>query len=124
VGSVVLFGFFYFLTFTPTITELRLLAQSAKLFEKRRQTLKNIPRFWPTAFANHADLEALTQHREDVLVLGNLSDVWVERDPNEPRAYTIEFVCLRHAFSFRYVPQYNGSLIWRLRAHTFFLAFH
>lgn len=41
---------------------------------------------------NHTLFAYHVQHSADQLALTYLEDVWVARDPAEPRAYTIEFV--------------------------------
>lgn len=33
------------------------------------------------------------QHNADQTALSYLEDLWVEKDPNEHRCFTIEFVC-------------------------------
>ena len=41
---------------------------------------------------NHQVLSFQLQHQTDQLALTYLEDLWVSRDPKEPRCYTIEFV--------------------------------
>ncbi|KAG6866863.1 hypothetical protein C0991_008799 [Blastosporella zonata] len=60
-------------------------------FEKRREVVKTISKFWPVALMNHALFAYHVQHSGDQLALSYLEDVWVVRDPAEPRCYTIEF---------------------------------
>jgi len=43
---------------------------------------------------NHSLFAYHVQHSADQLALSYLEDVWVVRDPEEPRCYTLEFVCL------------------------------
>ena len=69
-------------------------AAQAKLvpaYEKRRQITQTIPKFWPVALLNHTLFAYHVQHSADQLALSFLEDVWVARDPTEPRCYTIEF---------------------------------
>lgn len=42
---------------------------------------------------NHSLFAYHVQHNADQLALSYLEDLWVTRDPAEPRCYTIEFVC-------------------------------
>ncbi|KAF8078308.1 hypothetical protein FPV67DRAFT_1571097 [Lyophyllum atratum] len=60
-------------------------------YEKRRQVISAIPKFWPVALMNHSLFAYHVQHTADQLALSYLEDVWVLRDPAEPRCYTIEF---------------------------------
>ncbi len=70
--------------------------QSHKLLEpvytKRREIAKGIDKFWPVALMNHSTFAIQVQHNSDQLALSYLEDLWVVRDPKEPRCYTIEFV--------------------------------
>ena len=44
---------------------------------------------------NHSLVAYHAQHNADQTALSYLEDVWVEKDPNEHRCFTIEFVrCL------------------------------
>lgn len=61
------------------------------VFEKRRQVIKDIAKFWPIALMNHSLFAYHVQHSADQLALSYLEDVWVNRDSAEPRCYTIEF---------------------------------
>ena len=63
-------------------------------YEKRRQVVQSIPKFWQVALMNHSLFAYHVQHSADQLALSYLEDVWVVRDPEEPRCYTLEFVCL------------------------------
>jgi template-activating factor I len=81
-------------------------AAQAKLvpaYEKRRQITQTIPKFWPVALLNHTLFAYHVQHSADQLALSFLEDVWVARDPIEPRCYTIEFVCINHERSWTLV---------------------
>jgi template-activating factor I len=64
----------------------------APVWEKRRQVLKTIPRFWPTALMNHSLFSIHAAHAQDQAALSHLEDVWVSRNPEEKRCFTIEFV--------------------------------
>ncbi|KAJ8084355.1 hypothetical protein AAF712_001145 [Marasmius tenuissimus] len=61
------------------------------VYEKRRQVVKTIPKFWPIALLNHSLFAIHAQHTADQLALAYLEDLWIDRDPNELRCYTIEF---------------------------------
>ena len=54
--------------------------------------VKAIPKFWPVALVNHGLLSFQTQHNVDRNALSYLEDLWVTRDPKEPRCFTLEFV--------------------------------
>ncbi|KAG6910562.1 hypothetical protein DXG01_009512 [Tephrocybe rancida] len=81
-------------------------------FEKRREVIKTIPKFWPVALMNHHMFTYHVQHSADQLALSYLEDVWVVRDPAEPRCYTIEFTFKENPHftdrvlkkEFKYVP--------------------
>lgn len=62
------------------------------VYQKRREAVKNIKKFWPTVLDEHAELEPHLQYREDLQALSHLTDFWLERNPKEPRAFTAEFV--------------------------------
>ncbi|KAJ6574711.1 hypothetical protein B0H19DRAFT_609427 [Mycena capillaripes] len=61
-------------------------------YEKRREVLKSIAKFWPVALMNHTHFAFFAQHSADQLALSYLEDLWIARDSVEPRCYTIEFV--------------------------------
>ncbi|KAF8898431.1 hypothetical protein BD779DRAFT_1483917 [Infundibulicybe gibba] len=63
----------------------------AGVYEKRRQVIKSIPKFWPVALMNNSRFAFHVQHGADQLALSYLEDLWVARDPAEPRCYSIEF---------------------------------
>jgi len=70
-------------------------AKITPAYEKRRQVAKSIAKFWPVALMNHSHFAFFAQHSADQLALSYLEDLWIARDPVEPRCYTIEFVrCL------------------------------
>ncbi|KAF9023438.1 hypothetical protein BDZ89DRAFT_1102710 [Hymenopellis radicata] len=75
--------------------ELYLDLHSHKLLEpvyaKRREIVKGIDKFWPVALMNHPTFAIQVQHNSDQLALSYLEDLWLVRDPKEPRCYTIEF---------------------------------
>lgn len=62
------------------------------MYETRREVAKTIPNFWPVALLHHSLFGYHAQHNADQTALGFLEDVWVEKDPNEHRCFTIEFV--------------------------------
>ncbi|KAG9314553.1 hypothetical protein JVU11DRAFT_5353 [Chiua virens] len=61
------------------------------IYEKRREVAKGIPKFWPIALMNHPLIGFQAQHNIDRIALSHLEDLWVERDPKEPRCFTLEF---------------------------------
>lgn len=72
--------------------ELHALKHLQPYYTKRRELLKGIPKFWPVALGNHPMVGLMTAHAGDQDALGYVEEVWIERDPKEPRAYKIEFV--------------------------------
>jgi len=60
------------------------------LYAKRRQVVKQIPKFWPTAFFHNKFLELEAEHSADRDALSFLEDIWIERNQSEPRAFKIE----------------------------------
>jgi len=64
----------------------------APVWEKRRHVLKTIPRFWPTALINHPMFSIHAAHAHDHAALSHLEDVWVSRNPEEKRCFTVGLV--------------------------------
>ena len=62
------------------------------VYEKRRAVLKAINKFWPVALMNNPSFAMQAQHLEDQKALLALTDVWVVRDVDESRTFTLEFV--------------------------------
>lgn len=62
--------------------------------EKRRAVAKAIPKFWPVALLNHGLFSVYAQHNSDRQALTYLEDLWIVRNPQETRAFTLEFVCV------------------------------
>ena len=54
--------------------------------------MKSIPKFWPIALMNMPQIAIYLGHNVDQQALSYLEDLWVVRDPVEPRAFTLEFV--------------------------------
>jgi len=81
-------------------------------FAKRRTVAKSIPKFWPVALLNHGMFAIHAQHNTDRLALAYLEDLWVARDPQESRAFAIEFYFKENPYfsdsvlkkEFKYVP--------------------
>ena len=89
-----------FSDYNLTLTNVSTAERNAQLklipvYQKRREVTKGIANFWPIALMNHPVFSVHAQHNADQLALSYLEDVWVERDPKEPRCYTIEFVGAR-----------------------------
>ncbi|RDX56197.1 hypothetical protein K466DRAFT_580872 [Polyporus arcularius HHB13444] len=61
------------------------------VYEKRREVLKAINKFWAVALMNHPLLSMHVQHNADQAALSYLEDVWLTRDPVESRCFTLEF---------------------------------
>ncbi|KAG9087075.1 hypothetical protein FS749_003189 [Ceratobasidium sp. UAMH 11750] len=61
------------------------------LYASRRKVLSQQKHFWGIALSQHPEIGEHLQDPEDVNALTYLRDVWVERDPQEPRAFTLEF---------------------------------
>jgi len=72
---------------TSMLTELK---KMDTLYAKRRQVVKQIPKFWPTAFFHNKFLELEAELPADRDALTFLEDIWIERNPTEPRAFKIE----------------------------------
>ena len=62
------------------------------VYEKRRQTAKAIPKFWPVALMNHSMFSMHATHTADQVALSYLEDLWLVRDETEGRCFTLEFV--------------------------------
>jgi len=83
------------------------------LLQKRRELTLKHERFWPLVLESHQTIEVVAAHREDKVALSYLRDIWVERNPNEPRAFTLEFHFAENPYfsdsvlkkEFKYVPQ-------------------
>ena len=71
----------------------------APFLQKRREVLKSIPKFWPIALLNHPTVSIHIAHHQDQVALGYLEDVWLVRDPQEKRCFTLEFVRRIHCLS-------------------------
>ncbi|KAE9410697.1 hypothetical protein BT96DRAFT_870417 [Gymnopus androsaceus JB14] len=61
------------------------------VYEKRRPIVKAIENFWPVALLNHTMFAFHVSHNADQVALTYLEDLWVQRDPVEPRCFTVEF---------------------------------
>ncbi|OJT04763.1 Nucleosome assembly protein 1-like 4 [Trametes pubescens] len=61
------------------------------VYEKRRAVVKAIAKFWPVALMNHGMLALHVQHNSDQAALSYLEDLWIVRDPEESRCFTLEF---------------------------------
>ncbi|GAB1517451.1 hypothetical protein RhiTH_000499 [Rhizoctonia solani] len=61
------------------------------LYESRRKTFASQKNFWGIALGQHSEIGQHLLDSKDAEAMTYLRDVWVERDPNEHRAFTIEF---------------------------------
>ncbi len=77
-----------------SLAERRAQEQLTPVYQQRREALKSIPKFWPVALLKHSLFALQAQHDADRLALSYLEDVWVVRDPREPKVFTLEFVRL------------------------------
>jgi len=68
------------------------IAKLAPTYAKRREITRKIANFWPVALMHHDLVLVHIQHNFDQTALNYLEDVWVVRDPEEHRAFTLEFV--------------------------------
>ncbi|KAF7310607.1 hypothetical protein HMN09_00603500 [Mycena chlorophos] len=66
-------------------------AKIVPAYERRREIVKKIAKFWPVALMNNSHFAFFAQHSADQLAISYIEDVWVARDPVEPRCFTIEF---------------------------------
>jgi len=81
-------------------------------YEKRRPQLKAIPKFWAHALAVSPVGLTTLQHSQDQIALSYLEELWVERDTQEPRAFTLEFHFKQNPFftdavlkkAYKYLP--------------------
>ncbi|KAI0029143.1 hypothetical protein K488DRAFT_89013 [Vararia minispora EC-137] len=82
------------------------------VYEKRREALKKIDKFWPVALTRNSIIAFSAQHDADRLALSYLEDVWVVRDKREPKVFTLEFTFKENPFfsdtvlkkEYRFVP--------------------
>ena len=68
------------------------------VYQKRREVVRTIEKFWPVALMNNPVIAFHAQHSADQRALSFLEDLWVERDKQEPRCYSIEFVSSLNVF--------------------------
>jgi len=82
------------------------------VYQKRREILKGIPKFWAVALLGKPEIMFQCQHIQDQIALSYLEDVWIERDPAESRCFTIEFHFKENPFfsdsvlkkEYKYIP--------------------
>lgn len=80
------------------ISELGKIKRMDPVYNQRRQFIKTIPKFWPTALFRHAGLAIDLKNEEDIKALQYLTDIWVSRNPVEPRVYTIQFTFSKNPY--------------------------
>ncbi|KAF5319496.1 hypothetical protein D9619_008731 [Psilocybe cf. subviscida] len=80
------------------ISELGQIKRLDPVYNQRRQFIKTIPKFWPTALFRHAGLAMDLKIEEDIKALQYITDIWVERNPVEPRVYTIQFTFSKNPY--------------------------
>jgi template-activating factor I len=105
---------FLALTIGPVLTELK---RMEGLYTKRREVVKKIPNFWPTAFFHNKFLEIATEQNADKDALTFLEDIWLVRNEVEPRAFKLELVC--HCSKLR--PKvFNKSFLQHFKENPYF----
>jgi len=68
------------------------------VYEKRREIVKAIPNFWPVALMNNGVFSFHVQHNADQTALSYLEDLWVTKDSQEHRCFTLEFYFKENQF--------------------------
>lgn len=95
------------------LSELGKIKRMDPVYNQRRQFIKNIPKFWPTALFRHAGLALDLKIDDDIKALQYVTDIWVNRNPVEPRVYTIQFTFSNNPYFgdkvLQKVYQLNGS---------------
>lgn len=86
------------------VIERQAMEKLTPVYEKRRAVAKSIEKFWPVALMNNTMISFHAQHTIDQLALSYLEDLWIVRDPKEPRCYTIEFF-------FKANPYFTDSIL-------------
>ncbi|TFL06497.1 hypothetical protein BDV98DRAFT_559516 [Pterulicium gracile] len=89
------------------IAEVQLVAA----YEARRAITKTIPKFWAIALMNHTIFGISCQHNADQQAISYLEDVRVDRDPKEPRCFTLEF-------HFKENPYFTDSVLKKEYKYT------
>ncbi|KAI0067944.1 hypothetical protein BV25DRAFT_1794156 [Artomyces pyxidatus] len=74
------------------------------VYQKRREAVKTIPKFWPVALLKHSIVSFHAQHDADKLALSHLEDLWIVRDAREPKVFTLEFY-------FKENPYFSDSVL-------------
>ncbi|TFK30400.1 hypothetical protein FA15DRAFT_4919 [Coprinopsis marcescibilis] len=83
----------------------------------RRPILKSINNFWPVALLKNHVVAFHAQHNADKTALNYLEDLWVTRDPNDFRCFTLEFYFKDNKFfedkvlkkEYKLIPQPNTA---------------
>lgn len=81
------------------MVERKSLEAQIPLYQERRAVVKAINKFWPVAIMHDPELLVHVAHTQDQTALSYLEDLWVEFDPKEVRAFTLEFVSAERWFS-------------------------
>lgn len=81
------------------------------LYAARRKTLAGQKNFWGIALGQHPEIGQHLQDPEEADAMTYLRDLWVERDPNEHRAFTIEF-------HFDENPYFSDSVLKKSYSYT------
>ncbi|KAG9119057.1 hypothetical protein FRC07_006113 [Ceratobasidium sp. 392] len=81
------------------------------LYASRRKTLSEQKCFWGIALGQHPEIGEHLQDPNDAQAMTYLKDIWVERDPQEYRAFTLEF-------HFDENPYFSDSVLKKSYAYT------
>ncbi|KAL5635969.1 hypothetical protein ACGC1H_004691 [Rhizoctonia solani] len=68
------------------------------LYESRRKTLAAQRNFWGIALGQHPEIGQYLSDPQDAEAMTYLRDLWVDRDPHEHRAFTLEFYFTENPF--------------------------
>ncbi|QRV88247.1 Nucleosome assembly protein (NAP) [Ceratobasidium sp. AG-Ba] len=81
------------------------------LYESRRKVLSEQKNFWGIALSQHHEIGEYLDHPDDAQAMSYLRDIWVERDPKEYRAFTLEF-------HFDENPYFSDSVLKKSYSYT------
>ncbi|CAE6416830.1 unnamed protein product [Rhizoctonia solani] len=81
------------------------------LYESRRKNFAAQKNFWGIALGQHSEIGQHLLDPKDAEAMTYLYDLWVERDPNEHRAFTLEF-------HFRENPFFSNTVLKKYYKYT------
>ncbi|KXN83617.1 Protein SET [Leucoagaricus sp. SymC.cos] len=87
------------------------------VFQKRRDVLKGIPKFWPVSLMRNNLMAFHLTHSADQSAMAYLEDLWVEKDPAEQRAFKLEFYFKENPYfsnsvltkEYKYIPPHTAA---------------